>query len=352
MNHQPNTEAGPKYNLNDFMRVSIALKSEMDERSLPRYTYIQKITAPLQPRESPTTSPHTDVKSTPTILATPRTPGPSNPPTTNGTTSSDKEIDVGRPVTPPPDFLLVAATEDVTMMSASPTSPTSPSEAVNPDDPSQITSVVRFVLDASRARDEKLTIAPYYDIVEKEITEERDLWVPKISPSAKRAQERAITPPRDRDRERERGRGGDERDRDGDRRNTRTYTPPPSSTTRAPFLKHPAPNDRDRRADSPPSRRTSPPPRNRDDRNRRDYSPQPNNSRNSGGRWENSDRNNRDRSPANGGRGGSYRRGNERERERERSRDRSPKRDDRERDRGSYRREERNGSERGRYYRD
>lgn len=351
MNHQGNTEAGPKYDLNDFMRVSIALKAEMDEKGLPRYTYIQKIADPL--RESPTTSPQTDIKSIPTVIATPRTPGPSQSAATNGASSSDKEVDVGRPVTPPPEFLLVAPVRDVSMLSASPTSPTSPSEAPNPDDPSQIISVVRFVLDASRARDEKLTIAPYYDIVEQEVTEERDLWVPKISPSAKLEKERVSPPPRERDRDRERDerdRDRGDRDRDAGRDRRRTYTPPPS-TTRAPFLKHPTISDR--RPDSPPSRRASPPPRHRDDRNRRGNSPPVSNNRNSGSRWEN-DRN-RDRSPANNSRGGGgvYRRGNN-DRERDRSRDRSPpSRGDREeRDRDSrYRRDDRN-NDRGRYYRD
>ncbi|KAE9964074.1 hypothetical protein BLS_008665 [Venturia inaequalis] len=183
MNHQGNTEAGPKYNLNDFMRVSIALKVEMDARGLPRYTYIQE--ASNQLRESPTTSPMTDVRLTPTVIATPRTPGPSNMAPTNGAAPADREVDSARPVTPPPEFLLVAPDRDVPMASASPTSPTSPSEAVNPDDPSQITSIVRFVLDASRARDEKLSIEPYYDIIEQEVTEERDLWSRLPSPLAK-----------------------------------------------------------------------------------------------------------------------------------------------------------------------
>ncbi|QDS72303.1 hypothetical protein FKW77_007401 [Venturia effusa] len=365
MNHQGATEAGPKYNLNDFMRVSIALKAEMDERGLSRYTYVQE--TPSLVRESPSTSPTTDVKSTPTVVVTPRTPGPSNSAPTNGASSSVKGSDSARPVTPPPDFLLVAPDRDVPMASASPTSPTSPSEAVNPDDPSQITSIVRFVLDASRARDEKLSIAPYYDIIEQEVAEERDLWVPKISPSARREMEKAPTPPRDRDRERDRDEREDRdrergiRNREGNnstRDRRRTYTPPPS-TSRAPFLKHTAASDRDRRADSPPSRRASPPPRTRERR----ASPV-RESRNSGGRWEHERRgsppiarnSNRDRSPANSGRGGNgtYRRANN---DRDRSRDRSPptrgNREDRDRDSGRFRRDDRDsGRGSGRYYRD
>lgn len=301
---------------------------------------MQKITPPLLPRESPTTSPHTDFKSTPTI-PTPRTPAPSNPAISNGA-PAEKVIDIGRPVTPPPEFLLVHKNEDVSMMSASPTSPTSPSEAPNPDDPSQITSVVRFVLDASRARDEKLTIEPYYDIIEQEITEERDLWVPKTSPSATREKE---TP-----REKERGRDEREREREREKvRDRRTYTPPPT-TTRAPFLKHTI------RPDSPPSRRASPPLwRDGEGRsygaasgNRRDYSPQPPNTRNSGSRWE-TDRS-RDRSPPTAIRGGgSYRRGNDRERDR--SRDRSPPSRGEREERDRYRRDDRT-TDRPRYYRD
>jgi hypothetical protein len=246
MNHQPQTVAGPRFNLNDFMSVSIAVSTEMREKSLPRYTYYHE--PPPRRTTSPTTSPHTDVKSTPTIHNTPRTPGPSRESQqqqTNGNNHvSPEDMDLGDPKSPPPEYMLQAV--DVSMTSASPTSPTSPIEPPNPDDPSQITSLVRFVLDASRAHDEKLTIAPYYEIIEEEITEERDVWIPKAD-GRHRSFEKDDGPRRSFDKEDSRsatpriGAGtassatrihGGFLSRGPPTENTprRTYTPPPSST--------------------------------------------------------------------------------------------------------------------------
>jgi hypothetical protein len=236
MNHQPQTVTGPRFTLNDFMDVSIAISTEMREKALPRYTYYHE--PPARPTTSPTTSPHTDVKSTPTIQHTPRTPGtgpgpsrPSPSQQTNGTSAPAEDIDMGDPKSPPPEYLMQSV--DVSMTSASPTSPTSPIEPPNPDDPSQISSVVRFVLDASRAHDEKLTIAPYYEIIEEEITEERDVWIPK-GDGRRRSLERderqsGSGPPRI-------GAGAARihggflaRGSSGDNTPRRTYTPPPSN---------------------------------------------------------------------------------------------------------------------------
>jgi hypothetical protein len=234
MNHQPQTVAGPRFNLNDFMNVSIAISTEMREKSLPRYTYYHE--PPPRSTTSPTTSPHTDVKSTPTVQHTPRTPGPSRESqqqTTNGNHHAPPEdMDLGDPKSPPPEYMLQSV--DVSMTSASPTSPTSPIEPPNPDDASQITSLVRFVLDASRAHDEKLTIAPYYEIIEEEITEERDVWIPKADGrrrSFEKDDSRSSTPRVGSGSGTTRIHGGFlSRGPPTENAPRRTYTPPPSST--------------------------------------------------------------------------------------------------------------------------
>jgi hypothetical protein len=282
LNHHGITAAGSKYTINDFMRVSTTLRSEMKAKGYARYTYIQE----LPSSTSPTTSPvHTDAKSTPTLQGTPRTPAnleaerrdsmkkrPS-PKDNEKILVEERDIEIGKPVSPPPSFLINSPRNMQNGHGTqSPTSPTSPSiETPNLDDPSQIKEVVRFVLDASRARDEDLLRRPFHQIDTMEITEHRDLWIPRDG-SAEQAElelaastspaspppaavgkmrngdvvMRDVAPPSvpsgprglrdlppaaprsDRERDRERERDRDER-RDRDRERERRRTPPPPS---------------------------------------------------------------------------------------------------------------------------
>lgn len=287
LNHHVITAAGSRYNINDFMRVSTALRSEMKAKGYSRYTYLQE----LPPTTSPTTSPaHTDAKSTPTLLNTPRTPANRDSDRRDSTkkrpSPKDKEvekilvdesdIEIGKPVSPPPGFLVAIAQANGNG-TQSPTSPTSPTavEATNPDDPSQVKEVVRFVLDASRARDEDLLRRPFHAIEEVEVTEHKDLWIPRDGSSKQVEMELATATPaspettipnsgagkmrngdvemtdapstapigprlrdvppvgprgeRERDDRRERERERDER-RDRERERRRTPPPPPSSS--------------------------------------------------------------------------------------------------------------------------
>lgn len=179
MNYQPLTATGPLFTLNDFMRVSKQVQEEMKEKSFARYTYYQDWQAKLS-KTSPNDSPATDAKSTPTLINTPRTPQ------VNNNTEDTLPVDIGKPVSPPPEHLLHSPRPNRNFSGDSPTSPTSPTlEAPNPDDPSQVREVVRFVLDASRAHEEEVQRKPYYEIETVEVREERDLWVPRepVGPS-------------------------------------------------------------------------------------------------------------------------------------------------------------------------
>lgn len=186
LNHHAITAAGSKYNINDFMRVSTTLRSEMKSKGYDRYTYMQE----ALPSSSPTTSPHhTDAKSTPTLMGTPRTPAnreterrkKTSPKENEKIMVEEKDIELGKPLSPPPAFLLSSPGRANGHGGTSPTSPTSPTSAeqTNPDDPSQVKEVVRFVLDAARARDEDLLRRPYHQISTVEVTEHHTLYIPK-----------------------------------------------------------------------------------------------------------------------------------------------------------------------------
>ena len=172
------------------MRVSTTLRSEMKAKGYARYTYIQE----ARPSTSPTTSPlHTDAKSTPTLIGTPQTPANrdadrrdakkrTSPKDTDKILVEEKDIELGKPVSPPPAFLLASPGRSNGHYGGhSPTSPTSPTSAeqTNPDDPSQVKEVVRFVLDAARARDEDLLRRPFHQIEKVEVTEHHTLYIPR-----------------------------------------------------------------------------------------------------------------------------------------------------------------------------
>jgi hypothetical protein len=93
----------------------------------------------------------------------------------------EKDIEMGKPMSPPPSFLLASPGRTNGHGTHSPTSPTSPTaaEQTNPDDPSQVREVVRFVLDASRARDEDLLRKPFHQIDTVDVTEHTTLYIPK-----------------------------------------------------------------------------------------------------------------------------------------------------------------------------
>jgi hypothetical protein len=187
------------------MRVSTTLRSEMKTKGYARYTYLQD-----GPRStSPTTSPvHTDAKSTPTLQGTPRTPANRESDRRDSTKKrhspkdndkilvDERDIEIGKPVSPPPDSLLHSLSNGHGG-TQSPTSPTSPTtvETSNPDDPSQVKEVVRFVLDASRARDEDLLRRPFHQIDTVEITEHKDLWIPRDGSAEQAELELATTSP-------------------------------------------------------------------------------------------------------------------------------------------------------------
>ena len=205
LNHHAITAAGSKYNINDFMRVSTTLRSEMKAKGYSRYTYMQEPALTT----SPTTSPHhTDTKSTPTLLGTPQTPAnrdadrkdskkKPSPKDNDKILVEEKDIELGKPLSPPPAFLLASPGRSNGHGGHSPTSPTSPTQAetTNPDDPSQVKEVVRFVLDAARARDEDLIRRPYHAIERVEVVEKHTLFIPRDGSSEQAETELATSGP-------------------------------------------------------------------------------------------------------------------------------------------------------------